>query len=93
MNLRDLVYIPLAIATAPLWARKARSGWGERFGKAARLTDPPAGKRRILIHAVSVGEVSALRGLVPRLAEEAEVVLSVTTDTGTARAKSLFPGT
>ncbi|MEZ6234032.1 MAG: glycosyltransferase N-terminal domain-containing protein [Phycisphaerales bacterium] len=93
MNLRDLVYIPLAIATAPLWARKARSGWGERFGKTARLPDPPAGKRRILIHAVSVGEVSALRGLVPRLAQEAEVVLSVTTDTGTARAKALFPGT
>jgi len=45
------------------------------------------------MHAVSVGEVSALRGLIPALEPEVEVVLSVTTDTGTARARALFPGT
>jgi 3-deoxy-D-manno-octulosonic-acid transferase len=92
-NARDLVYIPLAAVTAPLWARKGREAWPERFGRVEPLGEPIAGRPRILLHAVSVGEVSALRGLVPRLAAEAEVVVSVTTDTGTARARSLFPGT
>lgn len=93
MNARDLIYIPLALITAPLWARKARAGWGERFGKQAALASKVAVKPRLLIHAVSVGEVSTLRGLIPALADDVEVVLSVTTDTGTARAKALFPQT
>ncbi len=92
MNARDLVYVPLAALTAPLWARKGREAWPERFGRVERLPGPRGGKPRVLLHAVSVGEVSALRGLVPRLAGEADVVVSVTTDTGTARARSLFAG-
>jgi 3-deoxy-D-manno-octulosonic-acid transferase len=39
---------------------------------------------------VSVGEVSALRSLVPMLCAEADVVVSTTTDTGMARARELY---
>lgn len=89
----DLLYIPLAAATAPWWARKTRSGWGERFGKIAPLPAKAAGAWRVLLHAVSVGEVATLRGLVPMLREAGvEVVVSASTDTGLARAKALFGG-
>lgn len=96
MNRLDLAYLPLVALTAPVWARKARGDWPGRFGKSARLPDPPrdpaTGQRkpRILLHAVSVGEVSALRGLVPRLKPHADLVISVGTDTGIARARALF---
>ncbi len=49
-------------------------------------TDRP----RVVLHAVSVGEVAACRCLVPLLAERADVIVSVTTDTGLARARSLY---
>jgi 3-deoxy-D-manno-octulosonic-acid transferase len=94
MTLLDALYIPLAVVTAPFWAFKKRAGWREKFGNVVALPPKPAGsgsgKPRILLHAVSVGEVSALRGLVPLLLPHAQVVISVTTDTGTARAKDLF---
>ncbi len=92
MNALDLVYFAGAILLAPVWARKARGGWKERLGHTPPLPPASPARPRILIHAVSVGEVSALRGLVPLLAESAEVVVSVGTDTGLARAKSLFEG-
>ncbi len=89
MNSLDALYAFLGLAASPVWARKARSGWKERFGHKAPLaakSDAP----RIMIHAVSVGEVNALRTLVPLLADRAELVLSTTTDTGLARATDLF---
>lgn len=43
-----------------------------------------------MLHAVSVGEVGALRALVPMLTGDAQVVVSVGTDTGIARARELF---
>ncbi len=88
MNALDLLYIPLAIVTAPFWGRKQRSGWGERMGKGAPVAD--RGRRRILLHAVSVGEVNALRELVPLLTPHAHVIVSVGTDTGIKRARELF---
>mgnify|MGYP000443690736 CR=1 FL=1 len=88
----DALYIPLAIVTLPWWAFKRRSGWAEKLGRVTPLPAPGM-KPRILLHAVSVGEVSALRGIVPLLLPHAEVVVSVTTDTGTARAKDLFSPT
>lgn len=93
MNLRDLVYIPLALVTLPKWGGKKREGWGERFGKIESL--PAKGdRRRVLLHAVSVGEVSALRTIMPLLAERGlEVVVSATTDTGLKRARELFGAT
>lgn len=93
VRLLDLLYIPLALATAPMWAFKKRAGWGERFGMGQDLPKPAAGRPRILLHAVSVGEVSALRGVVPLLVPHADVVISVTTDTGIARARELFSAT
>ena len=93
MNALDVVYLAVGIATAPWWARKARSGWAERFGRTPAL---PAGDERdgrILLHAVSVGEVNALRSLVPLLTPGARVVVSVSTDTGIRRARELFEGT
>ena len=98
MNALDLVYLGVAIATAPRWSRKARGGWKERFGRiepvAERTGDAgAAGPRpRILLHAVSVGEVNALRSLVPLLEPHAQVIVSSTTDTGLKRAGELFQG-
>jgi 3-deoxy-D-manno-octulosonic-acid transferase len=93
MNLLDLLYIPLGLATAPFWLRKRREGWDQRFGHVGAMfedssLDPE--RPRVMLHAVSVGEVNALRAIVPMLAESAEVFVSTTTDTGLARAQSLF---
>ncbi len=44
----------------------------------------------MLVHAVSVGEVNAIREFVPLLGERAEVVVAASTDTGLARARELF---
>ena len=66
-----------------------RSGISERFGKVPKhVADVQPGA--IWIHAVSVGEVHAARGLIGHLAgllPEIPVVLSTTTDTGQALAK------
>ncbi len=91
MNLLDCLYLPAALLTAPWWARKTRGGWAERFGNAAALPPKRADRPRVMLHAVSVGEVNALRSLTPMLVEDgAEVVVSVTTDTGIARARQLW---
>lgn len=91
MNVLDAFYIPAAVVTSPWWAQKARSGWGERFGKIEALPAKSAGVKRVLVHAVSVGEVNALRELVPLLrGAGVEVAVSVGTDTGIARARALF---
>ena len=96
--LTDLCYAIVAIVTAPvwlvrmIWTGKIRTDWPARLGRGDAL--PARGTRpRILIHAVSVGEVNAIRGLVERLANDRmqpEVVVSVTTDTGIDRARKLF---
>lgn len=89
VNRLDLLYIPAAIAAAPWWARKARGDWPARFGHGEALP-APSDRPRVLVHAVSVGEVNALRTLVPILAERADLVVSVGTDTGIDRARHLF---
>lgn len=97
MNLLDLFYLPAAVLTAPWWARKSRGGWRERFGhvtfseqSAGSVGSSPRGKR-LLLHAVSVGEVNTLRHLVPKLRDAGiEVIVSATTDTGLARARVVF---
>lgn len=91
MNLLDALYIPAAILTAPWWARKTRSDWNGRLGKIPPLPPVSDGGKRVLVHAVSVGEVNTLRELVPMLrARGVEVVVSVGTDTGITRARALF---
>ena len=93
VNLLDLLYIPLGLVTAPLWLRKRREGWDERFGHVDAMFDPEGIDTDlpcIMLHSVSVGEVNALRALVPMLSGKAHVFVSSTTDTGLARARSLF---
>ncbi len=43
-----------------------------------------------MLHSVSVGEINALRAMVPMLVEHCNVIVSTTTDTGLARAQSLY---
>jgi 3-deoxy-D-manno-octulosonic-acid transferase len=88
MTLLDLAYIPVAAAFLPSLVRKKRGGWRERFGHGESLPEPRMS--RVLLHAVSVGEVNALRALVPLLAGRCEVVVSATTDTGLERARALY---
>jgi 3-deoxy-D-manno-octulosonic-acid transferase len=91
MNWLDPIYALLAAVTAPWWARKARSGWAERFGRIPPVADRGgAGRPRILLHTVSVGETSAIRELVPLLTPHAQVIISAATDTGLKRATDLY---
>lgn len=73
-----------------LFHGRYRGGWDQRRGFINRgHPDKPC----IWIHAVSVGEVNAARTLIEQIARqmpEYEVVLSSTTDTGLARAKTLY---
>lgn len=90
MNALDLLYVGLAAATSPWWARKARGDWAQRFGRTPPLPPPDLRRPRLLIHAVSVGEVNTLRQLVPLLISDHELVISVGTDRGIERARKLF---
>jgi 3-deoxy-D-manno-octulosonic-acid transferase len=85
------MYLLAAALAAPFWLRKRRDDWSARCGKTERL--PDADRPRVMLHAVSVGEVNALRHLVPLLTPNVEVVVTTTTDTGMARARSLFAET
>jgi 3-deoxy-D-manno-octulosonic-acid transferase len=72
---------------------KYRTGFGERLGRIPpRLLAPPA-RPAIWIHAVSVGEVLAVSGLVAEMKNrfpEYRVVISTTTDTGQQLARTRF---
>ncbi|MFN0012802.1 MAG: 3-deoxy-D-manno-octulosonic acid transferase [Phycisphaerales bacterium] len=91
MNPLDLTYAVGAAVLAPVWARKARGGWKERLGHVEALPPPSPDRPRLLLHAVSVGEVNAIRQLVPMLRQRGiEVVVATGTDTGLERARTLF---
>jgi 3-deoxy-D-manno-octulosonic-acid transferase len=80
-----LIYLPVVLYQA-VFQRKNRHGWRQRFG-AVPSFDPA--RRRIWIHAVSLGEINATPALVAALQArlpDAEIVFSTTTDTGFARA-------
>ena len=92
----DLAYLAGVTAASPvlvprmLLRGRHRTDWSARLG---HVQVPPAGERpRILLHAVSVGEVNAIGRLVERLHESPEgpdVVIATTTDTGFRRACEL----
>jgi len=95
--LAGLAYSPKVIYRAIRYNRY-RSGWGQRFGNITRKNPT---KKCIWLHAVSVGEVNAATTIVKELEDRFgdgrsesrtsfEVVISTTTDTGFARANSLF---
>ncbi len=75
---------------------KYRRGWAGRLGKlstAERATISSSG-RRVLIHCVSVGELASSASLIDeilQLGDDIQVIVTVTTDTGMARALKLYP--
>jgi 3-deoxy-D-manno-octulosonic-acid transferase len=95
--------LALAVAlSAPWWLfamwrhGKHRSGLSERLGflpsRLAR-SEPASGHRAIWIHAVSVGEVLGIAGLLAELKERFpnhRLVVSTTTDTGQKLARERF---
>ena len=92
----DFVYLLAGLAYSPkiiyraIKHKRYRTGWGQRFGKISRRTPT---KKCIWLHAVSVGEVNAAKTIVAELTKrfpDFEIVISTTTDTGFARAGSIF---
>ncbi len=72
---------------------KYRSGLGERLGRVPRRLKELPGQPTIWIHAVSVGEVLAIAGLVAALRHslpQFRVVISTTTDAGQKLARTRF---
>ncbi|MCH8823192.1 MAG: glycosyltransferase [Planctomycetes bacterium] len=70
---------------------KIKTDWQGRFGRTTQL-GPKDGKR-LLIHTVSVGEVNAIEQLTQKLTNNKyapQIIISTTTDTGFARAKSFL---
>ncbi len=87
--LAGLLYLPVALYQR-LRFGKHRGSWGERFGRVRRYD---AARRRIWIHAVSLGEMNSTTRLVAELRArlpEWDIVFSTTTDTGYARAVALY---
>jgi len=73
---------------------KYRKGLAERLGRVpSRIQRPAENERVIWIHAVSVGEVLGVAGLVEELqrrSPQARIFVSTTTDTGQALARKRF---
>lgn len=95
--LLDLCYLIGAVATAIVWlprmiaTGKIRTDWRGKFGHAPSLGSKS--RPRILLHAVSVGEVNAIRLLADRLAaspQRPHIIIATTTDTGFKRASELW---
>lgn len=101
---RDIVYAAGLGLASPVWGWKLlrtgkwRTDWSARMGRGDALADisaKPAGVKRVLIHAVSVGEAALIGGLVEQLlARDAalEIVIASTTNTGAERARKMFGG-
>src|SRR5690625_1351195 len=94
----DLAYALAAFISSPIWifklvkTGKCKTDWPGRFGKTS-FKAGKSGKQRIVFHAVSVGEVAAIRSLVTLLQNEhpqIELVVAATTNTGYQRAVSLY---
>src|SRR4051812_10227457 len=72
---------------------KYRRGFSERMGKVPARVIKASGQPVIWIHAVSVGEVLAVAGLVGQMRRsfpEHRVIVSTTTDTGQDLARKRF---
>ena len=96
--IRDFIYLVFSLVSSPYWiyrliaTGKWRTDWAARFGRGNR--DSPQDRPTVLIHGVSVGEVNAVRLLVETLeqrhGDRLRIVICTTTDTGFARATSLY---
>ncbi len=87
------------LVSAPFWVYqmlrrgKYRRGFGERMGRVPARVRGASGQPVIWIHAVSVGEVLAVSGLVGQIRRAFpgyRVVISTTTDTGQELARKRF---
>ncbi|MHC4726609.1 MAG: 3-deoxy-D-manno-octulosonic acid transferase, partial [Planctomycetota bacterium] len=92
----DLLYLLAAVVYCPkiiyraIKHKRYRTGWNQRFGKMSRRSPQ---KKCIWLHAVSVGEVNAVKTIIKELENkfgDFEAVISTTTDTGFTRATNLF---
>ena len=92
----DLVYLAAAVALSPVVIYRMfrhgryKAGWSQRFGNVTRKQPE---KKCIWIHAVSLGEVNATTTIIEELQSrfsDYEILISTTTDTGFARANSLY---
>jgi 3-deoxy-D-manno-octulosonic-acid transferase len=97
--LLDAGYVLALILASPwiLWQAirkgKYREGWRQKL--LGRVPVRATGRKCIWFHAVSVGEVNLLPGLVQEMSArfpDCEIVLSSTTATGYALARERFPG-
>ncbi len=95
-NVYDILYSLGLGLSAPFWLikpsarRKVFAALRQRMGRVQRRESD---RRAILIHAVSLGEVNATRGLVSGLRQqrsELDIIISTTTETGFARAVELY---
>ena len=89
----------LLLLSLPYWLvqgarkRKYRAGLGERLGRVPARVRPADGPGSVWVHAVSVGEVLAVSGLIAELRRrwpERRVFLSTTTATGQQLARERF---
>src|SRR5476649_1069845 len=93
-----LIFIPALLLLAPyyLWRMRRRGGYTENFGGRLGWTDvlpaKVAGRKRIWLQAVSVGEMLAIAPLLEAFHREGhtEVYLSTTTSTGYRLAKEKY---
>ena len=98
-----LLYSALAAAalllSSPVWLfrllryRKYRAGLAERLGRVPQLLRDPQHRPTIWVHAVSVGEVLAVSGLISELRQRApshRIAVSTTTATGQKLARDRF---
>jgi 3-deoxy-D-manno-octulosonic-acid transferase len=98
--LYDLVWLAVIVVAAPWWIWRClsdtrfRAMAKERLAIGVPTPQRAGGRRRVLIHGVSVGEVKGAQALVHALRNarpDLDVVISTTTDTGLNVARKLYP--
>lgn len=93
-----VLFVPVLVLLAPYYVARMRrrGGYGRNFGQrlGAHQTSPrTAGRRRVWLQAVSVGEMLAIAPLLEGLRREgAEVYLTTTTSTGYRLAQERYAG-
>ncbi|MFT5198839.1 MAG: 3-deoxy-D-manno-octulosonic-acid transferase [Planctomycetota bacterium] len=94
----DLLWLVVALLLSPWWLAKSVLQQAFRRMVLERLSfglpvshGHIAGRPRVLVHGVSVGEIMASRSLVAALKDTCEVVISASTNTGMKVARQEFP--